>query len=103
MFGVSSWEMMLLFVVALLLFGKRLPEVARSLGKGMMEFKKGLYDIQDERIYAYPYEDFKGDLSAKSQASLTAQYEQAVAKGKMVVFVRDNDKGRLVSYMLDYE
>ena len=37
MFGVSSWEMMLLFVVALLLFGKRLPEVARSLGKGMME------------------------------------------------------------------
>ena len=48
MFGVSSWEMMLLFVVALLLFGKRLPEVARSLGKGMMEFKKGLYDIQDE-------------------------------------------------------
>jgi len=48
MFGVSSWEMVLLFVVALLLFGKRLPEVARSLGKGMMEFKKGLYDIQDE-------------------------------------------------------
>lgn len=48
MFGVSSWEMMLLFVVALLLFGKRLPEVARSLGKGMMEFKKGMYDIQDE-------------------------------------------------------
>ncbi|MBI3866521.1 MAG: twin-arginine translocase TatA/TatE family subunit [Planctomycetia bacterium] len=48
MFGVSSWEMMLLFVVALLLFGKKLPEVARSLGKGMMEFKKGLYDIQDE-------------------------------------------------------
>lgn len=48
MFGVSSWEMMLLFVVALLLFGKRLPEVARGLGKGMMEFKKGLYDIQDE-------------------------------------------------------
>jgi sec-independent protein translocase protein TatA len=48
MFGVSSMEMMVLFVVALLLFGKRLPEVARSLGKGMMEFKKGLYDIQDE-------------------------------------------------------
>jgi sec-independent protein translocase protein TatA len=48
MFGVSSMEMVVLFVVALLLFGKRLPEVARSLGKGMMEFKKGLYDIQDE-------------------------------------------------------
>lgn len=48
MFGVSSWEMMFLMAIALLLFGKRLPEVARSLGKGMMEFKKGMYDIQDE-------------------------------------------------------
>ena len=48
MFGVSSWEMIFLMGIALLLFGKRLPEVARSLGKGMMEFKKGMYDIQDE-------------------------------------------------------
>jgi sec-independent protein translocase protein TatA len=48
MFGVSSWEMIVLMAIALLLFGKRLPEVARSLGKGMMEFKKGMYDIQDE-------------------------------------------------------
>jgi sec-independent protein translocase protein TatA len=47
-FGIGSGELMILFVIALLLFGKRLPEVARSLGKGMMEFKKGLYDIQDE-------------------------------------------------------
>jgi hypothetical protein len=62
-----------------------------------------LYDIQEERIYAYPYEDFKSEMPAKSQTSLTKQYEQAVAKGKMVVFVRDNEKGRLVSYLLDYE
>lgn len=51
MFGVSSWEMMVLFVIALLLFGKNLPQVARSLGKGMMEFKKGLAGI-DEEIYS---------------------------------------------------
>jgi sec-independent protein translocase protein TatA len=48
MFGIGTSEMLILAVIALLLFGKRLPEVARSLGKGMMEFKKGLYDIQDE-------------------------------------------------------
>jgi sec-independent protein translocase protein TatA len=48
MFGVGSGEMLMLMVIALLLFGKRLPEVARSLGKGMTEFKKGMYDIQDE-------------------------------------------------------
>ncbi|MGQ0637307.1 MAG: Sec-independent protein translocase subunit TatA/TatB [Planctomycetaceae bacterium] len=48
MFGISSWEMAVVFIIALLLFGKRLPEVARSLGKGMMEFKKGLHGFEDE-------------------------------------------------------
>ena len=33
-----------------------------------------LYDIQEERVYLYPYEDFKNDMSPKSQASLTEQY-----------------------------
>jgi len=51
MFGIGSMEMVFLFVIALLLFGKNLPQVARSLGKGMMEFKKGLAGI-DEEIYA---------------------------------------------------
>ena len=48
MFGIGSWEMVVLFVIALLLFGKNLPQVARSLGKGMMEFKKGLAGIDEE-------------------------------------------------------
>lgn len=48
MFGVSSPEMLFFMAIALLLFGKRLPEVARSLGKGITEFKKGMYDLQDE-------------------------------------------------------
>lgn len=51
MFGIGSMEMVFLFVIALLLFGKNLPQVARSLGKGMMEFKKGLAGI-DEEIYS---------------------------------------------------
>lgn len=44
----SPMEMMIVGVVALLLFGKRLPEVARSLGKGIVEFKKGVKGIEDE-------------------------------------------------------
>ena len=32
----------------MLVFGARLPEVGRSLGKGMMEFKRGLRGVQDE-------------------------------------------------------
>jgi sec-independent protein translocase protein TatA len=48
MFGIGNMELMIVFVIALLLFGKKLPEVARSMGKGMMEFKKGLAGIDEE-------------------------------------------------------
>jgi sec-independent protein translocase protein TatA len=42
-FGVSLWEILILLLVALLLFGpKRLPEMGRSLGKGLREFKDSL-------------------------------------------------------------
>jgi len=39
---------MVVGLVALLLFGRRLPEVAKSLGKGIVEFKKGLRSVEDE-------------------------------------------------------
>jgi len=41
-------EMILLGGLGLLLFGKRLPEVGRSLGRSIVEFKKGLKGIEDE-------------------------------------------------------
>ena len=48
MFGLGGTEWFILIILGVLLFGKRLPEVGRSLGKGMMEFKKGLQGIEDE-------------------------------------------------------
>ena len=48
MFGASPMEMLIVGIIALLLFGKRLPEVARSLGKGITEFKKGVRGIEDD-------------------------------------------------------
>jgi hypothetical protein len=62
-----------------------------------------LVDIQERRIYAYPYKEFKEDMSPRSQASLTEQYEEAIASNRIVVFVRDNDQRRLVSYTIDYD
>ena len=41
-------EMLIILAIAVLLFGKRLPEVGRSLGKGIVEFKKGIHGIEDE-------------------------------------------------------
>ena len=52
----------------------------------------------ENRIYVYPYLEFKNDLSARSQGILQDQYEQAMTADKIVVFVRDNDVKRLVSY-----
>ena len=43
---VGNWT--LIALMALLLFGKRLPEVGRSLGKGIIEFKKGLAGIEED-------------------------------------------------------
>ena len=44
--GGAEWILILAF--GLLIFGKRLPEVGRSLGKGIVEFKKGLKGVEDE-------------------------------------------------------
>ncbi len=41
-------EMMIILVVGVLLFGRKLPEVGRSLGKGIVEFKKGLKGLEDD-------------------------------------------------------
>ena len=48
MLGISPIQMLIVGVIALLLFGNRLPSVARSLGKSLTEFKKGMQGIQDE-------------------------------------------------------
>ena len=45
--NIGSMEWMVILVIALLIFGRRLPEVARSLGKSVNEFKKGMREFQD--------------------------------------------------------
>ncbi len=47
-FGIGPAEMLVVLVIGVLLFGKNLPNVGRQLGKSLMEFKKGLNDIQSE-------------------------------------------------------
>jgi hypothetical protein len=62
-----------------------------------------LYDIQENKVYAYPYKEFRAELSIRSKASLKDQYESASTQGSMVIFVRDNLKRKLVSYTMDIQ
>jgi sec-independent protein translocase protein TatA len=48
MFGVGPTELLVVGVVVLLLFGSRLPSVMRSLGRSVVEFKKGVKEIEED-------------------------------------------------------
>ncbi len=47
-FMPGPMEMLIIGAIALLLFGKRLPEVARNLGSSMKEFQRGLRSVQGD-------------------------------------------------------
>jgi len=67
--NANPMELMILGVIALLLFGKRLPEVAKSLGKGIVEFKKGLSGVEEE---------IRTGSSSTSSRSSTARRPEAI-------------------------
>ena len=49
MFGMGPWELLIVFLVILLLFGaKRLPDIAQGLGKGIREFRSAMKDTTNE-------------------------------------------------------
>ena len=83
MFNLQPGEMMLVAVVAVLLFGKRLPEVGRSLGKGIVEFKKGLRGLGDEF-------DITGTSSSSSYSSSSSSSSRSE-------LARANDDAGMIS------
>lgn len=47
--GMKGWEIVVILVVVLLLFGgKKIPELMRGVGKGIREFKSGVSGLEDE-------------------------------------------------------
>jgi len=47
-FSLGAQEMIILLIIGVLLFGRKLPEVGRYLGKGIIEFKKGIKGLEDD-------------------------------------------------------
>ena len=80
LFGVpGGWEWIIILVVALLIFGRRLPEIARSLGKSLTEFKKGIQEAKDTK------EDIEKDVNQIKQ--------DIVKEAKDAAGLNDTDTG----------
>ncbi len=83
MFGIGMPELMVIMVVALIFLGpKRLPEVARALGKGLAEFRRATSDITDELHKAQRTieAEARGAEAAHREAARKAAAEQAAAQ-----------------------
>ena len=49
MFGLGPMELVVIMLVVVLLFGTRVPAVARSLGEGIRSFKRGLHEVDIQK------------------------------------------------------
>jgi sec-independent protein translocase protein TatA len=77
-FVPSPMAMLILGVLAVLLFGDRLPEVAKSVGKGLSEFKKGLRDVEQELRSAIDSPTSSSSSTLPSSTSTTqTSYDEA--------------------------
>jgi len=77
MFGIGMTELLVIFVIALLVLGpKRLPEMARSLGRGMAEFRRASSDMRREFVDLA--EDVKIEDPARTPAPPDEKPAQAV-------------------------
>jgi sec-independent protein translocase protein TatA len=82
LFGMDYMNWTFVAVIALLIFGgKRLPEMGRSLGKGIVEFKKGLTGIGDELEQAGQKRELPND---RQQAALPNGYKFDPYTGKPI-------------------
>ncbi|MCD6415330.1 MAG: twin-arginine translocase TatA/TatE family subunit [Planctomycetes bacterium] len=61
---LGHWELLVVLVVALLIFGPRLPSVMRALGKSVNEFKKGVHEV-DEEVSSMVDDDAKDENTGK--------------------------------------
>ena len=69
MFGLpGGMEWVIIGGIALLIFGRRLPDVARSIGKSIVEFKRGLRDVKDDL-------DTQSRLDSNSESKSTPPLE----------------------------
>src|SRR5688500_3351108 len=80
--GLTEW--IIIGALGLLIFGKRLPEVGRSLGKGIVEFKKGLKGIEEDVAVQVDDIDHARPRPALAQESRKSEHKFDPYTGKPI-------------------
>jgi len=72
MFGIGTTELLVILFIILLVFGsKKLPELAKGLGKGINEFKRASQEIQSELDINAPLKETKKEAEKKEEDNTT--------------------------------
>lgn len=74
----SPQAMLIILVLGVVLFGKRLPDIAKEIGRGILEFKRGLNEKGErvhERMMEQEKSDKQADLVMDSRNSAAAKFE----------------------------
>ncbi|NIP84792.1 MAG: Sec-independent protein translocase TatA [Planctomycetales bacterium] len=79
MMGIGFQEMIILGVIGVLLFGKRLPEVGRQLGRSLSEFKRGMQGIESELHSAVESTSYPSYSPSGSYDELEDDYQEPTA------------------------
>lgn len=79
MFGIGMPELLLILALALIVLGpKKLPELARALGKGMAEFRRATDELKDElRQMEHEIEETAADATSKDEPSVETPTDSA--------------------------
>src|SRR5690606_21930907 len=78
--SIGGWEILLIFLVVLLVFGaKRIPEIARGLGKGIREFKDATTNIKNELTVDDDSHRIRSPQQGSSMPRQDPYYQQAPA------------------------